>query len=178
MAAARKVRPLDPKVKRDRRIGLKRLLRLADGLEKVPQPAFDYGEIMAVPKDGGKAPLEALKAGGGCGTAGCAIGWGPSILPKVLAWRSNGGYGMRTDDRGGLTKTMRVCLRGQSGLSSYTSVGQHAFALTYDEADYLFTPGMGHPRDGRRVAPPDGASAKRVARHIRRFAEAELRRLG
>lgn len=163
MAARKASRALRHDLKRDRRMGLKRLLVLADGLATVPDESFNYSDVMYV---GAKPPLEALEAGGGCGTVGCAIGWGPAFLPKHLAWRdTNLACGMRTSVR----------RAGTRRYDDYDQVAMEAFALTLDEANLLFTP-RGYNSSG--ASPLDGdASPREVAEHIRRFATLELRKV-
>ncbi len=62
----------------------KRLLKLADFLDKLPRAKFDFGVIAM---QDGKPMLEALKAGKErCGTVACAIGWMPAVFPRSLRW--------------------------------------------------------------------------------------------
>ncbi len=57
----------------------KRLLKLAEFLEKLPRAKFDFGTTV-LEWDGGKT----------CGTVCCAIGWTPTIWPELVEWVHGG----------------------------------------------------------------------------------------
>lgn len=106
----------------------KRILDFATWLKKrVPEAAFDFCEIMYVPGDA-REPLDALKAGGGCGTVGCACGWLPAYKPRVFEW-----------DGAFYSRTVRDTSSGESGIHAPVRY----FGITNEEADFLFFPDAG-----------------------------------
>jgi hypothetical protein len=140
-----------------------RLLKLADGLETLPDKVWDYRRIM---KRGTKSPKDALLAGGGCGTVGCAVGWSPAFFPE-LTW----------------TEHMLVTFadREQDDADSFETIRKF-FELHSEETELLFEPhvnrkdevdedeGNWEDRLGTDQLPWD-VTAKDVARHIRKFVE-------
>jgi hypothetical protein len=147
-------------------IQYKRLLKLADFLDKLPRKKFDFTTWVNKFTWGGKADLS-------CGTTACAMGWATTIP----AFRK---LGLR------LTETGQVCLMpgappvansraraGRRGPRDGITSAMVLFEILYEEADALFLPeGNGCWIDLQRfVAPPATATPKQVAKHIRRFVE-------
>lgn len=65
-------------------VGAKRLLKLADFLEKLHPSKFNLNEWVAgiKPKLMAENPLKK----GDCGTTACAVGWLPALFPKSWGW--------------------------------------------------------------------------------------------
>lgn len=136
-------------------VGNRNLLKLATFLEKLPRARFDYDTFVG--KDWkGKKDLS-------CGTTACAIGWATTIP----AFR-----------KAGLRLTAHGIVIGASHIDE--AAGLDLFAITDFEWDYLFLPSNTLPDTfpGKVVPPqgPDGrATAKAVAKHIRRFVAYRVR---
>lgn len=141
----------------------KRLLKLADFLDKLPKAKFDFSQIAY---RGDKSMLEALRATRArCGTVACAIGWMPAVFPKLTAWVSD-------SDRDAADISLIVGLRGDN--SSYATISsfetaQVVFGLSQEESEFLFAP-FGHDfdKDENNHLAYD-ATPKQIARHIRKF---------
>lgn len=129
----------------------KRLLKLADFLDKLPKSKFFFGNFIA---QYGKPPLEALEMGEyRCGTTACAIGWSPAVFPKLVRWIK--------DEESGKIVDIRT-IRGQRNFM----VGVELFGITERQSEFLFDPitsGLG-----------SYATAKTVANHIRKFVKKEM----
>lgn len=126
--------------------GRKRLLELARFLrEEVADKLFDYAEVMKIGK---KQPKEALKAGGGCGTVGCAMGWGAVRWPKAK-----------------LTDKF-----WPGTLSANNSNVMEFFGISDDEVDFLFYP----KTNGNKL--DDRATRQQVAAHIEKFVADDIRK--
>lgn len=132
-----------------------RLLQLAEFLDKLPPRLFNFGILFRV---GDREPLDAFEVGGGCGTAGCTIGWTPKVFPDLVEWDGN-------------MVIMRSRTPGDAGVGM--TVGQRLFDLTNQQNTRLFYPGAAD--QGYSVL-PDHASAKEVAEHIRRWVGRSRRR--
>jgi hypothetical protein len=132
----------------------RRLNRLASFMETLPEKLFDFNDYLRL---GEKPPMDALEAGGGCGTTACAVGWAPAVFPTLLKWDM---------------ESREVCYRGSKRLDTdYLSRESHKtamdfFGLTDGETVYLFTPRRPWQQDGRL---PSDATAKQLAAHIRAF---------
>lgn len=140
-------------------VGKKRLLKLADFLDKLPPEKFDFSEI-AVQK--GKPMREALKAGRTrCGTVGCAIGWMPAAFPRSLRWDETRGWATRTFPD--------VCLINEPTRVDFDAAVTF-FGITSADAYWLFQPGGWR---GLYASEHNGlhndATPKQVAKHIRKF---------
>ena len=92
---------------------------------------------------------EALKVGGGCGTVGCAVGWMPTVFPRLTKWTQE-----------------NVALREDETVVEY-AVAERVFGLDYYESRGLFSPTWSNL--GVRASP------KQVAKHIRRFVKRRSR---
>lgn len=140
-----------------------RLLSLATFLEELPRKRFFYGTWVG-PTWKGKSDLS-------CGTTACALGWA-TVLPEFRR------LGLRLDrDDSCITIVHNKRKKSIWDRLPFNSqpflAGWQVFDLTKDEFDYLFT-----PREVRLPVsldsacgegPLESATAKQVARHIRRF---------
>lgn len=141
-----------------RKVGMARLLKLATFLTQLPPQKFDFGQIAY---ENEKPMLQALKARKErCGTVACAIGWSPAVFPRLVKWAKlyNGDHALCVVER---TST--------DTLGDSFSTAERLFALTFDESRYLFAPYRQREVDGNAKNLTDSATAKEVARHIRRF---------
>lgn len=153
----------------------KRLLKLADFLDQLPPQKFDFDSIAV---EGEKPHKEALKARKeSCGTTACAIGWMPAVFPRLTRW-------VRTIAPWD-TVTIHIAPKGRSKMRDF-QVAEDVFGLTEQEAEWLFMPdavvnnGLEWWDKGyaEAISPCDsGATAKEVARHIRKFVEHGLPKL-
>lgn len=132
-----------------RRIGMKRLEKVAALLEKLPPERFFYGTWAGTEDKPWKGAQDLS-----CGTTACAMGWACTI-PSL---RDRRRAGLRLETCNWDLKKAMVC--NVNGANDYDAA-QQAFALTVEEAEYLF-----QPNDSRLGVK---ASAFEVARHIRRF---------
>jgi hypothetical protein len=133
----------------------KRLLKLADFLDRMPREKFDFAQIV---EQRGLPMRKALQAGKTrCGTVGCAIGWMPAAFPRGLRWAGNSDV------------FPDVVLRRDESLTDFDAAVEW-FGITRAEADVLFVPGAKRwGYSGLR----ETASAKDVARHIRQWVRAQ-----
>jgi hypothetical protein len=135
---------------------IRRLNRLADFLDTLPDKLFDFRQYINV---GENRPEKALEVGGGCGTTACAVGWAPAVFPSLLKWDLEAG---------------EVCYRGENRLGdddgSLDRESHHTamdfFGLSDMEATWLFVPRGLWESSGRLSG---DASPRRVAAHIRKF---------
>lgn len=140
-----------------------RLLKLAAFLMKLPKAKFDFASVIY---QGGKPMMEALKLGAHrCGTTACGIGWMPAVFPRDLRWNN-----ARHADN-------VLFRKGFPTLTNF-NVAEKYFGLTAGEAEFLFSPDasyyVGCEENGisgaYRKSPLDAdATAKDLARHIRKF---------
>lgn len=140
-------------------VGNRRLLKLAALLEKLPRERFDYG----VYADWKGAPDLS------CGTTACAIGWA-TTMPE---FRKLGLRLARTRTSNSFGSHVSVAVPRGGSNSDAPSAGTSIFSLDENEWDYLFMPDSalydGRGYEVRPEGPDNDATAKRVARHIRRF---------
>lgn len=132
------------------RTGLKRLLRLADFLEKLPRNRFDYSEWVGEDWEGDQDLS--------CGTTACALGWATTIPSLRKA-------GLRLSEVGSVTDKAHC-----DGFEAAAKV----FDVTVSDAQFLFQPSVpGWRADLSEQfdwdSPSADATAKQVAKHIRRF---------
>lgn len=66
---------------------VRRLQAWASFLRDIDEELWDYAVWM---ENGDLDPDEAFAHGGGCGTAGCAVGWLPQIFPEEFGWTGTG----------------------------------------------------------------------------------------
>jgi len=131
----------------------RRLLKLADFLDKLPPKRFDFSHWVG-DDWGGAQDLS-------CGTTACAIGW----CPTIPAFRR---LGLRIVKVDGFPA---VAFKGQKRLAlSGNAITERAamrlFDLTQEEVEFLFLPST-----ACQCADGLGATPKRVARHIREFVQ-------
>lgn len=142
--------------------GMTRLLKLADFLDTLKRKDFDFGCWVG---DGlVDTAFEAYndvvnqRITPGCGTTACALGWATAI-PSLR--------------RAGLRLAQgEVCLVKDMGKEDYDRPERAAaevFGLSDEEFQLLFTPG--YPDEG---CLPEEATAKQVAKHIRKFVKSKL----
>lgn len=131
----------------------RRLLKLADFLEKLPKEKFDYGVWAEDQTHSGKCDSRMTA----CGTAGCALGWACTI-PSFRR------LGVRLDvsTTGNCAYPVTVNGRGKPDYGA-TEVAQLLFGLNPNEANYLFYEGTSSNYYLH--------SPKNVAKKIRKFAE-------
>lgn len=141
----------------------RRLLALADLLDTLPKEKFNYAHWVDSETWKGKVNLS-------CGTTACAFGWA-TTMPAL---RKLGLY---------LSASDGVCLKNDRGNYLANAAARIVFGLSYDEFKYLFYPrtyliknsddliNISYPYYGMNlpVSPPATASAKDVAKHIRKF---------
>lgn len=137
----------------------RRLLKLAEFLEALPEGRFYYGDWVG-PDWAGKQDLS-------CGTTACALGWAatmPTFRRLGLRLVKNDGY-----------YNHGTVVNFRTGSDNPMDAGAEVFGISDDEAAYLFEPGavlydeMGEAVTDMYVAPPKSASARLVASHIRAF---------
>lgn len=151
------------------RTAKRRLLKLAKFLERLPKKRFDFGQWVGDDWKG-KKDLS-------CGTTACALGWATAIPSFRKAGLRLKSYGFTSYPRGGY-----VTLKGHDNSLSSEEAAAQVFGITENEATYLFNPDMDSQglddalaeRLSLHDAPPSDASAKQVAKHIRRFVKAKF----
>ncbi len=127
----------------------KRLLKLADFLDALPRGRFSYSTWVGKNWKG-KQDLS-------CGTTACALGWA-TTMPE---FRKLGLRLFPPQDGMGA----RVGLKNRPGTDEYDAAGE-VFGLGFYDTQELFVPG-----DRGEDKPGDKATAKQVAKHIRRFVD-------
>lgn len=92
----------------------KRLLKLADFLEKLPRKLFDIGII----REGTHTNLEEAME---CGTKACAVGWCPTVFPRLCK-----------------VKESQIVSTTKRNLKNF-ALARNLFDLNHVESAYLFT---------------------------------------
>jgi hypothetical protein len=105
-------------------IGRKRMLKMADFLDKLPSEKFDFTIAY------GKETPSLIK---GCGSAGCIIGWTPRVFPRLVKYNPIATWQLHRVD-----PYFKI---GDESKLSYREVGEAVFGLSADHAFNLFTPG-------------------------------------
>lgn len=138
--------------------GNKRLLKLADFLDKLPKSKFNYEVFIDGNTWKGKPDLS-------CGTQACAMGWAAS-LPTFKRL----GAGITVDKYSSTNGRLfpRATWKGQ-GIDWY-ELGAKLFYITLEESEGLFTPGYDVPGIDGLCMVGGGATPKQVANKIRAFA--------
>ena len=145
----------------------RRLLKLADLLQKLPRKRFDYGRWVG---DDWKGKTDLA-----CGTTACAFGWATTIPALRKA-------GLRLVESTNGPRLFTVSIKGGSTSEHEAPklAAREIFGLENDEFEYLFIPDsgitfpeLGLPREG----PTHQATAKQVAKHIRQFVKAKYNRV-
>jgi hypothetical protein len=129
--------------------GNRRLLVLADFLEKLPAERFDYSEW--------------CRGDVSCPTTACALGWCPSIpefASKLELFHEHG------EPHGPLGVRLVGSVYDGDNYDISLQTAEVFFALNELEAEFVFVPSM---MLGNEQAPTQRASAAVVAAHIRRF---------
>lgn len=133
-------------------IHFKRLLDLADYLEtKVPASCFNYKDFGV-----GDSSTQKLK----CGTAGCALGWAPSV-PSIRR------AGLRWID----SQTIG-CVDVNGNLKEYNDAAYTVFGIDEDDYNYLFMTGA-ECKYGMSIKTTPGE----VAAKIRKFVKTKTSKL-
>lgn len=130
----------------------KLLVALAKKLESLPRERFYYGSFCDSEWD-----AEHL-----CGTTACALGWAGTM--PVFQRR---GLLLGEDEYG----SPRLFTKGLRGIGPWEAAAT-ILGLTTEEVDFLFEPSYpldARPGRPRWMSPGSDASAKEVAKHIRRF---------
>jgi hypothetical protein len=155
-------------------VSKRRLLALAEFLRKLPPKRFEFGVEVSDAWQG-KADLS-------CGATACAMGWS-TTMPIFRR------LGVRLSEDGSVIimrkNSIRNSIRGTWG---YVSVAEEIFGIPYDDAEWLFTPGLQRHKFNQwgqlsklpgagMVSPDMNASAKEVATHIERYVK-KMHRLG
>jgi hypothetical protein len=139
-------------------VGKRRLLKLADHLEKGPKKAkwahkkFNYAFFDS--EDG------EMNSKYHCGTAGCAIGECPAVFPRY--WK------FQADQFGGF---LNIILNNDFSRYEFQAA-QEFFKINEGEAEYLFNPGGAWWAERYKNHLSNNATAKQVAKHIRKFVKA------
>ncbi len=138
----------------NRDVSNKRLLALAELLESLPKKRFDYRVFGSV-EPGVEGGRDALCESNECGTTACALGWAPSLpfAQRLGIKLQTYGFGHADFVR------EKVCLAPEE-------VSRLIFGIDEAAHQFLFYPDT---TLGSLRSPPDNASAKRVAKHIRNF---------
>ena len=129
------------------RVYKKRLLKLADFLQKLPPKRFDYGDWVGEDWEG-KPDLS-------CGTTACALGWATAMpkFRKLGLYLNPDGFPQMVGDNTGGTYEASATI----------------FGLSTSEYSYLFLLGTMSPFDKTKYGPDEDAFPKEVAKHIRKF---------
>ena len=128
----------------------KRLIKLADFLDKLPRKKFDFGHIVK----GYDKPRKTLD----CGSVACAIGWCPVIFPRLVKYAPPAAYSIGDYE---------VIPKDGACEGAFFGSTERLFGIDREEALGLFEPGeqdrIDLPFTGNRATP------KQVAKNIRRF---------
>ena len=123
-----------------------RMLKLADFLETLPTKKFDFSMIRDHDKDVQYIPPAK------CGAVGCAIGWMPTVFPRLcgdwVASKTKNGYTVRD--------------------GVWFDDAAEVLDIDYSDCTALFTPG-GEVYGLRNLG--ENTTPKAVARRIRQFVE-------
>lgn len=138
------------------KVSTSRLLRLANFLDGVPRERFDYKTFVGDDWQG--------KQNLSCGTTACALGWA-ATMPFFRK------LGLRLEYANRYGASVVVKNRPFNGSSLESA--EFVFGITREQARYLFIPDE-IVSFTDVVSPSVYASAKEVARHIRRFVKKYL----
>ena len=129
-------------------VSKRRLLKLADFLDRLPPKRFNYATWVGGDWDG-RQDLS-------CGTTACALGWACTIP----AFRR---LGLRLSSYG-----VPILLRGGT-ITHETAAAAFIFKIDQTHASYLFCPDYHLFSERLPRSPGRRASPREVAAHIRRF---------
>jgi len=144
----------------------RRLLKLAEFLEKLPRKRFNYRRWVGGDWGGAKDLS--------CGTNACALGWAttiPTLRRAGLRLEPYASNASKTWGGGYVTlaqPTQRFRSLRSYGIGESIAAGAVAFDLTDVESMFLFSP---FSRWSPPVVPHGNATPKQVARHICKFVE-------
>ena len=165
-----------------RAVGVARLNKLADFLQKLPRTHFDFSRVCDLIK-----PSKTNQ----CGTVGCAMGWTPTVFPRLIGMVFESDYDTKQDKRerkeyiegaepddiiddgmgffvrtGNLEQDRRKVRRRSL---DYGEAANALFGIPISDAKRLFGPEHTSPADGQTL---DGlATPKQVAKRIRTYAK-------
>lgn len=125
------------------------LNKLADFLDTLPRSHFDLSIVQ------GRVPATKENT---CGTVGCAIGWCPTVFPRLCRAPSASIYGLWAVNG----RKINMWSGG------HAEVGRRLFGISNDDAYALFTPGEPLP-DGEGATLGSTATPKQVAKRIRTY---------
>lgn len=112
----------------------KRLLKLANFLLNLNPKKFDLNEVIASDIKMQDNPSEILNE---CGTVGCAVGWCPSVFPKLVGIKYYCSVGPSWGEQNQL---YRVFDKKHPDAIEYDRFASVFFGITESEAEYLFYP--------------------------------------
>ena len=144
-----------------------RLLALAAYLEKLPRKRFDYRTWVGDDWQGDQKLS--------CGTTACALGHGPSV-PSLYRAGLRLRYAYRNSSNDLFPNAIHDVylavvghrIRDTSSFGTSIKAACIVFGIDEDDAQFLFNPGYESER-WDRFAPAVYATAKQVAKHIRRY---------
>jgi hypothetical protein len=142
----------------------RRLLALADLLQKLPPKRFDYSHWVG---DNWKGSADLS-----CGTTACAFGWA-TTMPSLRRL----GLMLKSDSRCDIGGEVRLNRNGKFLTTEKAAL--EVFGLSYGEFEYLFVPYSGRELTTYKLSESylgDHATAKEVAAHIRKFVNAKYNR--
>lgn len=142
----------------------RRLLKLAAFLKELNPKLFNLGTVVGNnKKDYGYVKVEKLKElkalKANCGTAACAMGWTPTVFPRLVEF-----YIETFDD--GEEGACNIALKKDTCNRGFDTVAEILFDITSDQAEYLFNPFSNGPynkMDSGKIKP------KFVAKVIEKF---------
>lgn len=145
----------------------RRLLQLVDKLRKLPVKRFNYSTWVG--KDwAGASDLS-------CGTTACALGWATTI-PALRRAGLRLGH-LPGEDIDSFQPFAPHMLGDTPSYDSAEYAAAEVFGLSLDEYEYLFIPNSDVPEEYAGIlddtGPSERSSSKRVATHIKKFAEAK-----
>ena len=138
----------------------KRLLKLADFLDKLPRKKFNFTEVVS----GQETPNKTLT----CGSQACAIGWCPVVFPRLTEYHITSGWS--TAHNFLVVKMKGVDFDGGS-LDSVTHIGEELFGLDYSESYALFVPNNTQALGLGLRSLGDDATPKQVAKNMRKLVD-------
>lgn len=139
--------------------GNKRLLLLADFLEKLPRKRFDYSSWVG---EGWQGASDLS-----CGTTACALGWA-AVMPEFRRLGLRLVKGER-DVLGCMVMNHHV-LNKKTG-SEGEDAAIEVFGLTWEQSCFVFNPSYSY---FDAMSPDANATPKQVARHIRKFVAGQV----
>lgn len=116
-------------------VHFRRLEKLCAFLDKLPRKRFDFDVVHS--------------ADSKCNSIGCAVGWTPSVFPRLVKW-----YGDTVSTYNNF---------------GYLNVACELFGMLYDTADNIFTPGLQGFLHPSLPTCNSSATPKQVARMLRKF---------